>query len=369
MSKSVSINSKPNSMQNEVSGEPRQKKRSPIASPSIFGWQFQVTAAIAMMLAAIEENRSIKVEGFKQDIEITKKKGEKVYVQAKSMKKPSCPMGENKIGPYNSAAHKHLKNAINSLKGTYDNLTPEEKKKCRRLEYATNIDYPFGKVEGHDWRRVSRYEFGELSDFEVDSFQRRCKGVDEEFSSMLSFYYMSFPDVKDWETQHLEVLDIIRSFLLKLQINSEFCRDYLRTMQALCYYNATQELLQKENSDFVWPAVVLHLDFNESYFDYVLDDIDVDADDLLTHYKTIFDSASNEMEMGFRILRAYDEFEIAGVSTKARKIAFAKHYAPILAREALMSVPEEVREALGRCIAYRVLKSNSLFNRAKQLLD
>ena len=53
------------------------------ASPSAFGWDFQVNAAILLMLENIREADKVRVEGADEDIEITLKDKTKIYFQVK----------------------------------------------------------------------------------------------------------------------------------------------------------------------------------------------------------------------------------------------------------------------------------------------
>lgn len=53
------------------------------ASPSAYGWAFQVGAGIKLMLENVKEFTALKMEGKNDDIEITMPNG-KIYAQAKS---------------------------------------------------------------------------------------------------------------------------------------------------------------------------------------------------------------------------------------------------------------------------------------------
>ena len=50
---------------------------------SLFGFDFQVNAAIILMLENIKELKSLRLEGEKEDIELTLENGEKILAQAK----------------------------------------------------------------------------------------------------------------------------------------------------------------------------------------------------------------------------------------------------------------------------------------------
>lgn len=59
------------------------------ASDSIFGWDFQINAAIVLILEDIENVQKIRVEGRTEDIEITLNDGSFIFSQAKALADPS----------------------------------------------------------------------------------------------------------------------------------------------------------------------------------------------------------------------------------------------------------------------------------------
>lgn len=59
------------------------------ANAVIFGFDFQVNAAIVLMLENIQELNSLKLEGNYEDIEITLDNGEYILAQAKAVEKSS----------------------------------------------------------------------------------------------------------------------------------------------------------------------------------------------------------------------------------------------------------------------------------------
>ena len=93
------------------------------ASPSAYGWAFQVGAGIKLMLENIEEFIALKIEGKDDDIELTFPDG-KIYAQAKSV----VEMGDQ------SSATAKLKNALETLS---DDAVKD--KKSLKLIYITNI--------------------------------------------------------------------------------------------------------------------------------------------------------------------------------------------------------------------------------------
>lgn len=100
------------------------------AAPSLFGWDFQVNAAIAILIDNITDVEKVRLEGIKQDIEITLSNNEKIYAQAKSVEKS---------GDY-SNVKKHLTEALNSL----NNTACDTKESVKQFIYVTNSENPMG---------------------------------------------------------------------------------------------------------------------------------------------------------------------------------------------------------------------------------
>lgn len=119
------------------------------ASSSAFGWDFQTNAAILLMLDNITQNRSIKVEGKDEDIEIELNNGKKIYAQAKSVVKSD---GYNNVTP-------NLKKSLNTL-----NDTSSKNDNIDKLIYITNTPNPFNSKESmHQFTDYSKLSFDDLS--------------------------------------------------------------------------------------------------------------------------------------------------------------------------------------------------------------
>ena len=103
------------------------------AASSLFGWDFQVNAAIAILIDNIKDVDKVRLEGSKQDIEITLSNKEKIYAQAKAVEK---------AGDY-SNVKKHLANALNSL----NNTALDKDGSIKQFIYITNSENPMGNMQ------------------------------------------------------------------------------------------------------------------------------------------------------------------------------------------------------------------------------
>jgi hypothetical protein len=115
------------------------------ASPSAYGWYFQVGAGISLMLDYIKSFTKLKMEGRSDDIEITLDTKQKIYAQAKSV---------TQIG-YQKTASKNLTDALKVLS------EDELKGDAVKLIYITNISNPLSSSN------TSAFEYGGIYDFSI----------------------------------------------------------------------------------------------------------------------------------------------------------------------------------------------------------
>ncbi|MCH5250389.1 MAG: hypothetical protein J1E98_10665 [Lachnospiraceae bacterium] len=162
------------------------------ASPSAYGWVFQVGAGITLMLDNIKEFTSLKMEGASDDIEITVNNG-KIYAQAKSV---------TQMGDQRSASH-NLSASLKLLESDSKNGD------AIKLIYITNIANPLSSNMSSAFQYEHVYDFSTLSeedqnkitaqvgaDFPTDKFQvyilnffgegdNKFKNVKEKISEFL----------------------------------------------------------------------------------------------------------------------------------------------------------------------------------------
>ena len=101
------------------------------ASDSIFGWDFQINAAIVLMLEDIENVQKVRVEGRTEDIEITLTDGEFVFSQAKALSDPSSTKNVRKkladgLGTLNQAAKQSGVCKLIYITNAYDPLADKK---------------------------------------------------------------------------------------------------------------------------------------------------------------------------------------------------------------------------------------------------
>lgn len=118
------------------------------ASYVMFGWDFQINAAIYLALDCIKKMKYVKVEGENEDIEISLNDGKFYYIQAKSHTSPLNIDGKRKD---------KLRDALRTLSNAYKN-----NQNVQELIYVSNLKFPL-KGKFNEYSSFSYYFF-ELDD-------------------------------------------------------------------------------------------------------------------------------------------------------------------------------------------------------------
>lgn len=118
------------------------------ASASAFGWQFQINIAIYLMIKYFGKFKEMKIEGEKEDIEISLNNRKKIYAQAKS--KQNINDGDT------SSYSTKLRKALESLSDVNDNDS-------ENLIYISNLEPNPLNSGTNEFELVSFFKYNELS--------------------------------------------------------------------------------------------------------------------------------------------------------------------------------------------------------------
>jgi len=228
------------------------------ASPSAYGWCFQVGAGIKLMLDYVQDFSHIKMEGRSDDIEITLGEGKKIYAQAKSV----TQMGDQR------SATQNLSDALKVL------LKDEQNGDAFKLVYITNISNPLSSkmISAFQYDRI--YEFSILSnddkkritdrtsdDFPVDKFQLQ----------ILNFF-------GEGDNKFSKIKEEIEAFLRNAIDDKSYSKRILNDWFELLMVNATDKPDKEKKIDLskkkiIFPiiAVIIEPPITEAEFNMVCD--------------------------------------------------------------------------------------------------
>lgn len=271
-----------------------KKKTSTNASASLAGWDFQINAAIVLLMLNLKEAKAVKVEGGVEDIEITLNDNSKIYSQAKHVAKPDNY----------STVRSHLINALRTLN------TASLEDNINQLIYVTNSPNPFSEQSTMPFF-ISRTEL------EYEELPQKCKTkiikIMSEYDyndlklNKLSVHVIPFYGKKE-NNKYKVVRSVVEETLAKLDIHSAgVIYKILHIWQRYFFQNATEELIDVilSKRELLWALIVILME----EFDSIKYKIDYSEDDLQfvkNRYVELINYQTLNFELITRVLSDYN---------------------------------------------------------------
>lgn len=226
------------------------------ASASAFGWQFQINIAIYLMIKYFGKFKEMKIEGEKEDIEISLNNSKKIYAQAKS--KQNINDGDT------SSYSTKLRKALESLSDVNDNDSES-------LIYISNLEPNPLNSGTNEFELVSFFKYNELSlaskekiDIQLNQLQKNINR-DKLIIAKVPFFG------EDKETKQKYIIDKIENFLTFISSDLlPYKNRFLQMLESEALHNATQNnmKLKFKKEDVLWRLLILKLgDGNSIKFD------------------------------------------------------------------------------------------------------
>jgi len=214
------------------------------ASPSAYGWCFQVGAGITLMLDNVNKFTSLKMEGASDDIELTLDTG-KMYAQAKSV---------TQIGDQRSAST-NLKDALRTLSQAAKNGDAVQ------LVYITNIANPLSSKIPTVFQYGNEYEFSILP---ADAQNKILKKAGDDFpAEKFRLHILNFfgEGENKFQSVKAKISEFLRIAIDDPSYNQRLLESWFETFMV----NASdkpdnQKKLELTKRQVVYPVIVLVID-------------------------------------------------------------------------------------------------------------
>ena len=329
------------------------------ASPSAFGWDFQVNAAIVLMLDNIEQAKAVRVEGETEDIEIFMSNGKKIYSQVKSVVKSSSDFSKVK---------EKMQDALASLADAYANGDSEQ------LIYITNSPNPF-----NDKTTMNMFHGLAVRDF--DSLPDKCKnkilamlkkiGQDEIFAtSQLIIRTIPF-ETDNLEERYKEIKQKIDDFVYSvIPSSSGIGKEIMGIWQKDLFHNATLQNTKYviSKKEMIWSIIVLITDIekNESEF---MDDIDeCDYNEIVHMYKELINSYTERFDFATKVITDYTNYTYEGLRKDKLSNFVLTNWRSYISEFEYMN-DDELTEQLIKIILYNILKQQRTISNIKKRVN
>lgn len=328
------------------------------AAPSLFGWDFQINAAIAILIDNISEVEKIRLEGCKQDIEIILANNEKIYAQAKAVEK---------AGDY-SNVKKHLADALNSLNNTASN----SKDDVKQFIYITNTENPMGNIQtiSQFIGPYVRHNYNELSDktktIVDNALSKSEKGVEID-KGKLYIYVLSFQNGLTEKDRYTNIKRIVDDFIENILENRHGIGAKILDVwqkELLLNGSVSNTSITLSKKQFSWIIVVKAIE-NSLEDNSFYDEFDIsEVQSVQNHFAEIINTTTVRFEFVSVVLSDFNDF-IPNERNKKTKEFINQNWNNYKELFSLEDLPENTQEILIKSILARIIYQSNTINRMK----
>ena len=328
------------------------------AAASLFGWDFQINAAIAILIDNIGDIETVRLEGASQDIEITLSNDEKIYAQAKAVER---------AGNYNNVKN-HLIDALNSLNNSAHSSTYGVK----QFIYITNSENPMGnqKTMSQFTGGYVRRRYADLSDTTkeiIDNALSKSKHSIAIDKDKLYIYVLNFQNGATPKDRYANIKRLVDDFVETLLENRHgIGAKILDVWQKELLLNGsvsnTSFTLKKQ--DFTWIIIVKAIENSYDDNDY-LSEFDLsEVQEAKNHFDKIINSSSVRFEFITAVLSDFKEFSPQVRSKKTLEF-IAENWHKYKELFYLETLDANTQEILIKLILKKILYQSSTINRMR----
>lgn len=320
------------------------------ATPSSFGWDFQVNAAIVLMLENVRAIKSVRVEGKKEDIELLLENEENIYAQAKSVMR---------IDDY-----RNVRSKLNAGLATLNDDAAH--KDYHKLIYVTNSPNPFNidntmsAFYGH-----SRLSYADLpqSCKEIIDLEIASKPLQHIDISNLEIHVIPF-FTDDFQQRYRVIKDSVDKFLFELNNNTRGMADeLLEIWQHEFFQNCTQgdlDLVIKKK-DLMWSIIVLQSQLHPEHT--LLEEYDDGAvEEIIRSYRYLINNRCEKFEFISQVLFDFQNFRSDEKGNKKIAEFIAAKCDDYKCVFELNEICEEVQDIVVKIILQKIITNRFLAN-------
>lgn len=320
------------------------------ASPSAYGWCFQVSAGISLMLDYVRDFTRLKMEGVSDDIELTFNNGKKLYAQAKSV---------TQIGDQRSAS----KNLTDALKVLSED---EQRGDALKLVYITNIENPLSSKSSSAFKYDRNYDFSILP---LDAKKKIIDKVGVDFpTDKFQLQIIYFFGESDNKFQSIK--EKIKEFLNLAIDNSSYSQRLLENWVETFMANAADEPNKEKKMDLskkqvIFPVIAIIIDppISEGDFNKVCDY--ENYTEITQEFRKIINDSTFDYEFIVQVLGDYFDKRITVTNKADYKYEFTKNEWQSYEKEFVHINNVRKRQALIKILLLTIITQNEKINQIK----
>lgn len=326
------------------------------ANKVVFGFDFQVNAAIVLMLENITGLKSLRLEGAHEDIELELNNGQSILAQAKAIERGSSD----------------FRNVRLNLKKSLQSLSDGNKKvDAKQLILITNSFNPLND-------EASRGLFSGLPthrrfDTLPETSQKIINGYLEQITDPLDknkFWIQTIPfETDDDSERYKNIIQAVNDFIGDLHINIPGMGKQLLTLwHCDVFKNGSKKdsAIMLSKKDIIWPMLVIATDIDRCDEEF-LNQFEPDIYDETVHlYKEIIDSCCEKCEIFIKVLYDYNSFK-SSKNPSERCVDFAmSRWRDYIEDFSIPEIDSDTQEALTKIVIYNIVRRRLQINKIKQ---
>ncbi|GKU24068.1 hypothetical protein CFOLD11_08940 [Clostridium folliculivorans] len=324
------------------------------ANAVIFGFDFQVNAAIALMLENIEDLKSLRLEGNYEDIELELENGQYILAQAKSVEKSSSDFRN---------VRKNLEKSLVSLS------EGSQKVNAKQLILITNSPNPLNEdVSKSIFLGTAHRDFSSLPTSSQKLIEGYMNGISQPLD-LDKFMIQVLPFETDNDIERYKMVkQAVDDFIGDLNLNIHgFGKKLLNIWHEEVFKNGTKRnsSIKLKKEDVVWPIIIIATDV-ERCDDSFREIFDCSAYDEIVHqYKDTIESCCQRCEFFIKVLCDYNEYQTTKKpAEKCMDFAINK-WPDYLPEFELDTIDEETKKGLIQIILYNIVRNRITIDKIK----
>lgn len=315
------------------------------ADAVLFGFDFQVNAAIVLMLENITELRSLRLESENEDIDIELYSGDHILAQAKAIVNSSTDFRN---------VRKNLKKALESLS------EGSKKVQTKKLILITNSPNPLNEDASRSifWGPARR-GFSTLPESSQKIITDYLSQVDQPLDPD-QFVIQVVPFETDDDTERYKAVSkVIDDFIgdLKLdipgigkQLHRVWCGEVFKSGSK----NNVNIILSKKS--LIWPIIVIATDIDRIDHDFIERFDSVQYDEIVRRFRETIDSCCERIEFFTKILFDFNAYKNTGKASE-KTINFVEEcWSNYLSEFEGNGIDSATAESLSKVVVYNVIR-------------
>lgn len=325
------------------------------ANAVMFGFDFQVNAAIVLMIENIEDLKSLRLEGNYEDISLELENKQYILAQAKSVVESSKDFRN---------VRKNLKNSLSSLS------EGNNKVNAQQLIMITNSPNPLNESASQNlFLGVAHRGFSSLPKSSQELIEGFLSGINQPLSpDKFMIQVLPFETDNDIERYKM-VKQAVDDFIGDLKLNiSGLGKKLLSIWHEEVFKNGTKKdsAIQLKKKDVVWPIILISTDV-ERCDDTFADIFDSSAYDEITHqYKETIESCCERCEFFIKVLCDYNEYSCSKKPVEKCLDFAINQWENYLSEFEPGSIDDETKKGLIQIVLYNIVRNRITIDKIKK---